>query len=143
MIELWFDGYCEPYPCGIGGIGLVIKQDDKDLHSISEHIGSGEGMSNNVAEYEALKRGLEYLKSNNLNKHDIKVYGDSKIVIMQMSGKWEIRNGIYKEKALETKELLKSFDNICFNWIPREQNTIADKLSFESVYAYNEHRRII
>lgn len=129
MIELWFDGYCENNPYGDCGIGVVIKQDGKDLHSISEHIGKGQGMSSNVAEYEALRKGLAYLKDNNLQNEEIRFYGDSKMVIMQMSGKWKIKGGIYREKALEVKELLKCFSNTVLKWIPREQNTKADELS--------------
>jgi ribonuclease HI len=53
MITIWFDGFCDGNPCGKGGIGVLIEKDGKELHTISEYIGEGECMTNNVAEYEA------------------------------------------------------------------------------------------
>jgi len=63
-------------------------------------------------------------------KHEpIMVYGDSKLVIQQMSGRWKIKEGIYKPFAQRAKVLTNGFSNLGWQWIPRGQNTIADGLS--------------
>jgi hypothetical protein len=56
-------------------------------------------------------------------------------VIRQMFGgggfkkKWQIRGGHYAQIAFRCRELLKRFPRIRGEWIPREENTLADELS--------------
>ena len=128
MFKLFFDGYCETNPNDWGKYGVVIYQDDKVIKTISGDI-YGQVVSNNVAEYKGLLAGLKFLLNNNYEHEEIEVYGDSMLVIMQMNGLWRIKKGIYKEVALETKNLIKKFTDIVFEWIPRENNTLADELS--------------
>lgn len=136
-IEVWCDGICEPInPGGIGAIGVIVKRNGEVIHIISKVIGEGKNMSNNVAEYTALKEALDYLKNNGYCNSNIYVYGDSKLVIEQMSGHWAIKNGLYKDIALVTQILAKSFNNITFSWIPREQNIDADTLTRNAYAIY-------
>jgi len=128
MIELYFDGYCETNPGVFGGYGVVIKKDNEIVKTISQTF-TGENISNNVAEYKGLFAGLDYLLAEGLQDNDVSIYGDSMLVINQMSGTWRIKKGLYKNIAKQTKELVKKFSNIEFSWIPREQNTEADSLS--------------
>ena len=97
MIEAYFDGFCDT-PYGKAGIGAVIQRGGEVIHTISDYIGEGEQITNNVAEYEALRRVLGYLKASGLTDEQTVVYGDSKLVIEQMSGKWRIKKGVYKSK---------------------------------------------
>ena len=62
-------------------------------------------------------------------KKIINIYGDSMLVINQMTGKWKIKSGYYVDYATECKKFLKLFTNINLKWIPREENTYADNLS--------------
>lgn len=134
MIEAYFDGFCEGNPYGKAGAGAVIQKDGEIIHTISDYIGEGVGITNNVAEYEALRRALNYLKASGLNDERVIVYGDSKLVIEQMRGKWKIKKGIYKDSALEARKEIESFKNITFCWIPKEKNTQADELSQKKVF---------
>lgn len=128
MIELNFDGFCEINPGTIGGYGVIIKRNKKTMKLISERF-SDVKISNNVAEYKGLFSGLLYLLNLDYNREEIRVYGDSMLVIMQMCGCWKIKKGLYKNIALETKKLIEKFSNISFEWIPREKNLVADELS--------------
>jgi len=130
-ISVYFDGSCEPVnPNGHAHAGAVVYHYGfrKDL---SKCVGTGKGMTNNVAEYSALLMALEYLIEKRLYDKKIEVYGDSIMVINQMSGVWKIREKEkpYKKYALQCKGLLKFFTHISFSWIPREQNDEADSLS--------------
>jgi len=129
-IVCFFDGACEPRnPGGNMGLGAVIYINGKEIDSYSYFVAAHETNTSNVAEYGALTWLLKTLLAMQLNEKVINIYGDSKLVIMQMTGRWRIKFGYYVEYALECKELIKSFKNLSLKWIPREQNTFADQLS--------------
>jgi ribonuclease HI len=132
IVSVWFDGACEPKnPNGNMGIGAFVRC-GKVTHEYSEAIMLGEKgwkeTSNNVAEYLALKAGLEICINEELTKN-VQVFGDSKLVIQQMKGEWGIKGGLYVPTALICKRLLEHFEQITFTWIPREENQLADDLS--------------
>lgn len=127
-LELFFDGFCEVNPGTTGSYGVVIKEDKEIIKTLSGKI-SGAVISSNIAEYKGLLAGLEYLFNNGFNQEEIRVFGDSMLVIKQMNKEWRIKKGLYKEIALEAKEMIKQFGNIFFEWIPREKNKEADSLS--------------
>lgn len=139
MIELYFDGACEPInPGGTASYGWLLKQDGKILQSGSGIVGTGEGMTNNVAEYYGLIEGAKaFLKLKSSEKLIIR--GDSSLVI-NMLGKqwgWNKKKTVWKphDKMPHLKDLLiqahQLLDKIDYqaDWIPREQNTEADALS--------------
>jgi len=62
-INAWIDGACEPVnPGGTASYGLVIKQGDEVIVNNCGVVGSGNGMTNNVAEYSALIALFEWCK---------------------------------------------------------------------------------
>lgn len=87
------------------------------------------GNTNNVAEYTALKKGLEhYIRQN--GKGPLLVKGDSKLVINQMAGKWKISNTVLRELATQINKFIDKHDlKIKYEWIPREKNHVADNLA--------------
>ena len=130
--HLYFDGSCDPNPGGRIGCGVYILRDGKYHHSISRLYSPekfGGSTSNNLSEYTALYLGLRYCIENSIK--DVLVYGDSNMVIRQMSGEWKIKGKkkIYYNASIETQKLLEKFNSIDFVWIPRESNSIADALS--------------
>jgi ribonuclease HI len=145
MIEAFFDGCCEPVnPGGTASYGAIIFKEDKNgVHEavFSEskifrpRKGHEKETSNNVAEYSGFEAILLYLLKNKLNEEAIIVHGDSRLVICQMfiacgyPKRWRIMRGIYTPIALRCKELLKKFPRIKGEWIPREENGMADALS--------------
>jgi ribonuclease HI len=130
MIKVFFDGSCIPNPGGIISYGAVIKQHEKIIYEISKRFNIPSiDSTNNVAEYCACIASLKYLIHKSLNTHEIYAFGDSKLVINQMSGQWEIGEGKYAKYADMAKELLFQFPNIHFEWIPRELNHHADSLA--------------
>ena len=66
---------------GLGaGVVLTSPKGDKLIYALQIHFAA----SNNVAEYEALIRGLRLAKE--LGIHRILCYGDSDLVVQQSSG---------------------------------------------------------
>ena len=132
MIKVFFDGACGPQnPGGKCGGGAAIYYDGELTVEIAERYvpKNPKDTSNNLGEYWALIKALEYLLTQGKAQEEIKVFGDSNMVISQMNGLWRIKNGIYKEQAEVCKKLLENFSNIYLDWIPREQNERADELS--------------
>ena len=128
MITIYFDGLCRPKnPGGVATYGFLIYKDGKKVKSGSGVIGSGAGMTNNVAEYSALKRAAEWV-SRHGDDDEIVIKGDSQLVIHQMNGTWQIKSETSKKFVPEIRRLLRS-RKMRFIWIPREQNAEADLLS--------------
>ena len=128
MITIYFDGLCRPRnPGGVATYGYVIYQDGKKVKSGSGVVGSGAGMTNNVAEYSALKRASEWVCRHG-GDDEIVIKGDSQLVIHQMNGTWQIKSETSKKFVPEIRRLLEG-RKTRFIWIPREQNAEADLLS--------------
>ncbi len=133
MIKAFFDGCCEPInPGGVSAYGVVIFRDEEKIWEDSRIFYPTKGKkdtSNNLAEYRGFKAILDYLLANKLNNEHIEIFEDSMLVIEQMFGNWQIRSGLYVPIAFACKKLLKNFPQIRGHWIPREKNSLADKLS--------------
>jgi ribonuclease HI len=134
MIEVWVDGLCGPInPGGTGCFGYIIKRNGETLEKHYDVIGSSEDMTNNVAEYTALVRVLERIRSLKLDKEKIVVKADSKLVAYGMGIDPVVRRS-WKIKALrllplhaKAKKLANGMD-ITFQWVQREENEEADRL---------------
>lgn len=132
MIEVYFDGLCQPKnPGGIACYAFIVKSDGKTLHS--DYGVAGEPFSpestNNVAEYTALAKALEWLAANNLASGKVVVNSDSQLVVKQLQGEYKVKGKriipLYKQVLL----LRKIFADIEINWVPREKNKEADRLT--------------
>jgi ribonuclease HI len=128
MITIYFDGLCRPKnPGGVATYGYLIYQDGKKVKSESGVIGSGPGMTNNVAEYTALKQAAKWINQDS-GDDEVIIKGDSQLVIRQMNGKWQVTSETSKKFVPEIRRLLEG-RKTRFIWIPREQNIEADELS--------------
>ena len=83
--------------------------------------------TNNVAEYRGLIAGL--LAAKELGASDVVVRMDSKLVIEQMSGRWQVKHATMRQLAREAATLLAEFAHSTLEWIPREANKHADHLA--------------
>jgi broad specificity phosphatase PhoE/ribonuclease HI len=88
--------------------------------------------TNNVAEYRGLIAGLE-LFNEHAPEADLEVRMDSKLVVEQMSGNWQIKHPDMKPLAMQAKRLAPL--GTTFTWIPREENKHADRILNEALDA--------
>lgn len=131
MIFCYFDGSCNNNGNnGDTGIGFLAVKGDKKIIEISKFAGSG---TNNTAEYMALIEGLKALIEGGYNKEKCIIYGDSQLVIMQVTGKWNCYKEHLKPLLAETQRLLQCFGAVQINWVNREKNAEADRLSKEGL----------
>jgi ribonuclease H / adenosylcobalamin/alpha-ribazole phosphatase len=83
--------------------------------------------TNNVAEYNGLIAGLKAAAE--LGAVSVEVRMDSRLVVEQMAGRWQIRNANLRPLAAQAADLVRRFDIVRFTWVPREENTRADALA--------------
>jgi probable phosphoglycerate mutase len=87
--------------------------------------------TNNVAEYSGLIAGLQ--AAADLGAVEVEVRMDSKLVVEQMSGRWQIRNPGLRPLAARAATLVRRFESVGFEWIPRASNAHADMLANEAM----------
>jgi broad specificity phosphatase PhoE/ribonuclease HI len=118
-----------PGPAGYGAVVLATDSTTV-LAERKEFIGVD---TNNVAEYRGLIAGLSAALE--LGANDVLVRMDSKLVVEQMSGRWQVKHPSMRPLARAAGELVGNFDRVTFQWIPRAQNTRADRLANEAMDA--------
>lgn len=111
---------------GTSGSGAVVidASTGQVVREIARYIGIA---TNNVAEYVALLAGLQAAIDID-PEAKILVRMDSKLVIEQMSGSWKIKHPDMIALGAQVQEIARGRE-ITWQWIPREQNTLADALA--------------
>ncbi len=112
---------------GRAASAFLVHSDGKLLHKYNEYIGIA---SNNVAEYTALIRALEYVK-NNLSEtvSKIHVFADSELMIRQVTGIYKVKNADIKPLHTKIKMLEMELGiPILYTHVLREKNSEADAL---------------
>ena len=115
-----------PGPAGYGAV--VFSPEGDVLAERAESIGIA---TNNVAEYQGLIAGLTAARE--LGATEVAVRMDSKLVVEQMSGRWQIKHAALKPLAAAAHEVAAAFDSVTYTWIPRAQNAHADRLANEAM----------
>ncbi|GGJ84373.1 bifunctional RNase H/acid phosphatase [Pilimelia anulata] len=117
---------------GPAGYGAVVREagTGEILLERAEAIGIA---TNNVAEYSGLIAGLR--AAADLGAVEVEVRMDSKLVVEQMNGRWQIKHPGLRPLAAEAAALVRRFDSVAFGWIPRARNTDADRLANEAMDA--------
>ena len=83
--------------------------------------------TNNQAEYDAV-RGLlaDALFHRILHLH---VRLDSLLLVMQLNGVYRVHNPVLFIRYLRVKLLIREFEALTFNYVPREQNHYVDSIA--------------
>ncbi len=119
----YFDGSSKGNP-GAGNCGFAVLVDGKLLKKDSKPLGHS---TNNEAEYHGLIFLLDYLIS--ISASNVQINGDSLLVVNQISGKWKVKSKTLRPLHQDVNVLLAKISNWSLQWIPREENSIADNLA--------------
>ena len=155
-IEVYFDGLCQPYnPGGIACYAFVIKKygynNNDDETCVGQTIYSQYGLaaepftndaSNNVAEYMGIIKALEWLlllPQLNGDNSKIIVRGDSKLVVYQIKGKYKVKASRIVPLHETVMSIISKFKVLNIEWVPREQNMDADRLSNKAYQEFLEN----
>ena len=110
---------------GPSSIGIVFSEGDKTvIKEFFEFLGTH---TNNHAEYTALIRALEISLENNYR--DLEVKSDSELVVNQINKIYKVRDPDIKELYEKAVSLIKRLNSFNIFYIPREENSKADKLA--------------
>ena len=115
---------------GPAGYGAVVREAATGEVLLERYASLGT-TTNNVAEYSGLIAGLRAAAEINATHVDVRM--DSKLVVEQMSGRWQIKNPGLRPLAAEAATLVARFAAVTFDWIPRERNKAADALANQAM----------
>jgi len=118
---------------GPAGYGSLVR--DADTGSVLARRNGFLGTTtNNVAEYTGLIEGLKAAQALD-PAAAIEVRMDSKLVVEQVSGRWQVKHEGLKPLAREAVSLTATFPSVRLTWIPRAKNADADALANEAMDA--------
>ena len=124
MITAYFDGGARGNP-GPAGYGVHIVDDQGTV--LSEQHGSLGVATNNIAEYRGLIAALQWAVEHDLKSFTVR--GDSQLIVEQMRGNYKVKNEGLKPLYLQARMLVMQIGDVRFEYVPREQNKNADRLS--------------
>jgi broad specificity phosphatase PhoE/ribonuclease HI len=115
---------------GPAGYGALVR--DAGTGEVLAERQAGLGVAtNNVAEYSGLIAGLR--AASEVGASEVAVRMDSKLVVEQMSGRWKIKHEALRPLAEQARELAAAFASVTYEWIPRAENSHADRLANQAM----------
>ena len=117
---------------GPAGFGALVR--DAATGEVLAEIADGIGRAtNNVAEYRGLIAGLEAAAA--LAPEAVEVRMDSKLVVEQMSGRWQVKHPDMAALKRAADDVIRRLPRVRFTHIPRAMNSHADRLANEAMDA--------
>lgn len=127
-VTMYSDGGARGNP-GPAGIGAVIMDErNRIVAQVSEYIGV---TTNNIAEYHAVYAGMK--KAHELGAKDLVCKLDSDLVANQLNQKYRVKNVDLGPWFVKIWNLRQDFKKVTFEYVPREQNKMADSLVNQAI----------
>jgi ribonuclease HI len=109
---------------GPAAIGVVVSTPDGDvIDEVAERIGVA---TNNVAEYQAVLRGIERASAHGASQ--LELINDSELVARQLTGAYKVKHPAMKPLYEQARAALRPFARWTIRNVPRAQNARADEL---------------
>jgi ribonuclease HI len=119
---MYFDGSA----CGDGcGMGILLVSPRGAMYSFSIRLPAA--CTNNLAEYEAVRKGMELLLE--AGAEAVEIFRDSKLAISQLTEEYRCESELLFPLWVQCQELMVQFRYINFYWIPRTQNSEANDVA--------------
>ena len=118
---------------GPAGDGALVRDPvtGEVLEEICDSLGAA---TNNVAEYSGLVAGLR-AAARLAPRADVEVRMDSKLVVEQMSGRWQIKDPTLRVLARAAQDEARRLGQVSYTWVPRARNADADRLANQAMDA--------
>jgi ribonuclease H / adenosylcobalamin/alpha-ribazole phosphatase len=117
-----------PGPAGYGAL-VTDAGSGEVLAELAEGLGTA---TNNVAEYSGLVAGLR-AAARIAPGADVEVRMDSRLVVEQMSGRWQIKDARLRSLADEAEQVSSQLGSTTYTWVPRARNAQADRLANQAM----------
>jgi ribonuclease H / adenosylcobalamin/alpha-ribazole phosphatase len=118
---------------GPAGYGALVR-DPATGEVLAEMCDSLGTTTNNVAEYSGLVAGLR-AAAELAPGADVEVRMDSKLVVEQMSGRWQIKDPNLRSLASSAQDEAGRLGRVSYVWVPRARNADADRLANQAMDA--------
>ena len=121
---------------GPAGYGALVRDPltGQVLAEICDSLGTA---TNNVAEYSGLVAGLR-AAADLAPGADVEVRMDSRLVVEQMSGRWQLKDPALRSLARTAHDQARRLGRVSYTWVPRARNAQADRLANQAMDAAAE-----
>jgi ribonuclease HI len=110
---------------------VITTEKGRTVAEIAEGIGPA---TNNVAEYRAAIEGLRMAEKKRAKQ--VLLRSDSRLLVEQLAGRFRVKNPTLQRLHTEARKLIRQFDKVDLEHVPREENADADRLANEAVDAW-------
>jgi probable phosphoglycerate mutase len=131
QFTLYADGGSRGNPGPAGAGAVVFDAIGKRVVEVADYLGTA---TNNIAEYEAVLRGLKALlkefPEDYFKTASVAIRMDSKLVIEQLKGAYKVKHPNLVPRYLEVKNVIaRHYAHVSYEHVPRERNKDADALA--------------
>ena len=121
-VVITFDGGAKPNPGkGYGSYNIRIDGNDEPFYGASEEF-YGDNLTNNQTEYIAITRGCEKAMELLGRNCNVKIMGDSELVLKQITGEYRVRDEKLIPLNQKLMDRLSGFKSYSVQHRPREQS---------------------
>mgnify|MGYP000564596392 CR=1 FL=1 len=132
---LYADGGSRGNPGPAGAGAVVFDSIGKRVAEVADFLGVA---TNNIAEYEAVLRGLKKLleefPEGYFKQAELEIRMDSKLVIEQLKGAYKVKHPNLVPRYMDVKNVIaRSFGKVSYTHVRREFNKDADALANQAM----------
>lgn len=125
LVTIFFDGGSRGNPGPAAGAAHTVANGGLTKTHFLAHA------TNNEAEYWGLILAARIAKENGFQ--NVLFKGDSKLVVSQLTGEWKVKSEVLGGLLAEAKREIASLPRWRIEWIPREENGLADRAANEAM----------
>jgi ribonuclease HI len=128
LAKLFCDGGARGNPGPAGAAAILYDTQGNELGHCARFLGNA---TNNIAEYQGLLQGLDLAKKKGIQQLFIQL--DSELIVKQIKREYKVRHPGLLPLWQESCQKLKAFTSWEIKHIPREQNSVADRLVNQAI----------
>ena len=128
---IYTDGAAKGNPGPASAGWVILSGEGKLISEGKKYLGE---MTNNQAEYRALLLALaELQKKEKAEEVRLNLHADSELMVKQLKGEYKVKNEGLRPLFREATLTLSKFAGFSIKYIPREENSEADRLANEAI----------
>ena len=141
---IFVDGSVTGNPGGLVGFGWHCVETGDESCGVAYQ--GGDSATNNASEWMAAAAALIYVLGQYYDITDtVTIRSDSELLVNQLNGVWRVKHANLKPIAAIVNLLIEELESrnmtVVAEWVPRDQNRIADALSRQTVKSLLKERR--
>lgn len=144
QVIIFVDGSVTGNPGGVVGYGWHCVETGDENCGVAYQ--GGDSATNNAAEWMAAAAALIYVLGQYYDITDtVTIRSDSELLVNQLNGVWRVKHANLKPIAAIVNLLIEELESrnmtVVAEWVPRDENRVADALSRKTVKSLLKERR--